>query len=537
MKYRTGNPVGTDGSTDPRDMYDNAGNLDKFLTSEQPTFPDRLNKTRPTLKGFEIEHQSALDAIIMVSAGDFFTGTVVTARNQTVLWSTANGGNGHEYRWAGALNKIVPANSTPLTTGGIYPDGQWIDVGVTQLRRDLAPVAGIKFLRKVRNLIQFAEGYVSGQKWGGGFLVWLPNEPHENHNGIDKFADEAVDSWPDTIATINELKAWSGTGFGCWVRVNYDVITPEMGGIFIESSLLSASQIPVRPQLPKSAVSRIIVEDYPTNRPVKIGEIVTGHVTQRAFVSVNALEFLELSQVFDSRDFFEFDSIKQTYIELAAAYSGYLKLRVYPYRNGSQGLPDGAPILDNHAWSEFTIPVSSLNLIGKNGSQYFSGIIDYIELVDLPKYDLLSSESSYLNGIGGKIVGPNNWLRFYMLQDNSWISENIRPKTPFSMSEKWSQQSNYEYSVVNASLDTDALELFPSLYSNSRKLKVVARAKNLINGIKVTPDNVDGERIYRNGLFVFSLDRKTLKISRMNASEPVSGTIEIQSVCIKLEAI
>ena len=107
MKHNTRNPVGTGGSTDPRDMYDNAGNLDLAINSEQPTFKDRLDKTRPTLKGFELEHQSALDAIIMVSAGDFFTGTVVTARNQTVLWSTANGGNGHEYRWAGDRKSVV----------------------------------------------------------------------------------------------------------------------------------------------------------------------------------------------------------------------------------------------------------------------------------------------------------------------------------------------------------------------------------------------------------------------------------------------
>jgi hypothetical protein len=221
MKYRTGNPVGTDGSTDPRDMYDNAGNLDQFLTSEQPTFPDRLNKTRPTLKGFEIEHQSALDAIIMVSAGDFFTGTMVTARNQTVLWSTANGGNGHEYRWAGALNKTVPANSTPLTTGGIYPDGQWIDAGVTQLRRDLAPVAGIKHLRKIPNMIQTALSFHTGLGIGRGNYLWLPEADQSQHlrrgpNGGILWAAAALDLYDGTPATLKILVEWAGSGAGCF---------------------------------------------------------------------------------------------------------------------------------------------------------------------------------------------------------------------------------------------------------------------------------------------------------------------------------
>lgn len=227
MKHNTRNPVGTGGSTDPRDMYDNAGNLDLAINSELATFQDRLNKTRPTLKGFELEHQSALDAIIMVSAGDFFTGTVVTARNQTVLWSTANGGNGHEYRWAGALNKTVPVNSTPLTTGGIYPDGQWIDVGVTQLRRDLAPVAGIKHLRKIPNIRQTALSFHDGLGVGGGDYIWLPGADQSQHlkrgpNGGILWAEKALALYNGTRATLPALLNWSGTGSGCFERLNFE---------------------------------------------------------------------------------------------------------------------------------------------------------------------------------------------------------------------------------------------------------------------------------------------------------------------------
>lgn len=244
MKFNTRNPVGTDGSTDPRDMYDNAGNLDKFLTSEQPTFPDRLNKTRPTLKGFEIEHQSALDAIIMVSAGDFFTGTVVTARNQTVLWSTANGGNGHEYRWAGALNKTVPAGSTPLTSGGIYPDGLWIDVGVTQLRRDLAPVAGIKHLRPIPGIKQHAESYVEGSGTGGGDFIFHPEMSGELHDGGSVISETSRLLWNGTESDLPTILAWTGTEPGCYVKCDksWEKIDPfdygyVLGGIRAEDSM------------------------------------------------------------------------------------------------------------------------------------------------------------------------------------------------------------------------------------------------------------------------------------------------------------
>lgn len=48
--YNTGNPVG---SSDPRDLYDNAENLDRAVNSEGTTFNDRTGKSRLTLKGME----------------------------------------------------------------------------------------------------------------------------------------------------------------------------------------------------------------------------------------------------------------------------------------------------------------------------------------------------------------------------------------------------------------------------------------------------------------------------------------------------
>lgn len=49
-KFNTGNPVG---SSDPRDLYDNAENLDRAVNSEGTTFNDRTGKSRLTLKGME----------------------------------------------------------------------------------------------------------------------------------------------------------------------------------------------------------------------------------------------------------------------------------------------------------------------------------------------------------------------------------------------------------------------------------------------------------------------------------------------------
>lgn len=46
--YNTGNPLG---STDPRDLYDNAENLDEAVNSDEDTFQDRMGKSRLTWTG------------------------------------------------------------------------------------------------------------------------------------------------------------------------------------------------------------------------------------------------------------------------------------------------------------------------------------------------------------------------------------------------------------------------------------------------------------------------------------------------------
>lgn len=72
------------------------------------------------------------------AAFDFYTGGTlsVTDRNKAVLWPLGSGGDGAWYNWEGALPKVVPAASTPATTGGIAA-GAWKIVIDPTLRSDL----------------------------------------------------------------------------------------------------------------------------------------------------------------------------------------------------------------------------------------------------------------------------------------------------------------------------------------------------------------------------------------------------------------
>lgn len=130
-KYGTGNPVLPDGSIDVRDGIDNLQSFDIFMNADEDTYNQRDGDIVKTLAG-------AVRAVGIQRIGDFTTGCTVTERNQGVLYET----DGTVYVWLGALPKVVPAASSPATTGGISPSGDWLDIGDALLRSDLASPGG-----------------------------------------------------------------------------------------------------------------------------------------------------------------------------------------------------------------------------------------------------------------------------------------------------------------------------------------------------------------------------------------------------------
>lgn len=130
MTFNTGNPIG---STDARDLSDNAENFDKALNSTKTTWNDRLGVTRDTFEG-------ALSKLSFYRVGTFAAGYTLTNMRQTLEY------NGHEYSWAGTFPKVVAAGATPATSGGIGA-GAWVDRTDDRLRSDLAGNTGFEFVR------------------------------------------------------------------------------------------------------------------------------------------------------------------------------------------------------------------------------------------------------------------------------------------------------------------------------------------------------------------------------------------------------
>lgn len=129
-RYNTGNPIE---STDVRDMSDNAKNLDLFSNSSELSFDDRFGVERKTIQGMIAEFDAQILNMGFSRIGTFTAGATLTNPRQTLLWDTANGGDGQEYGWSGAFPKVVPPSSTPASTGGISV-GAWMSRFDQELR-------------------------------------------------------------------------------------------------------------------------------------------------------------------------------------------------------------------------------------------------------------------------------------------------------------------------------------------------------------------------------------------------------------------
>lgn len=126
----TNNPVP---SESPRDLKFNAGKIDEFVTSMVNTYTDRLGGEHYTIKGLENLVRQIIDPLGWVPFGTFEAGATLTDATQTLKYEA----DGNYYRWDGDFPKLVDADSTPDSTGGVA-QGAWVNVTDLTLRASLA---------------------------------------------------------------------------------------------------------------------------------------------------------------------------------------------------------------------------------------------------------------------------------------------------------------------------------------------------------------------------------------------------------------
>lgn len=121
-------------SEKPQDLKFNAGKIDEFVTSMGWTYTDRFGNKHYTIAGINYLAQQVMNdfGYITLTGVDFDTGATVSTPNEVLF----NPDDNSYYKWTGSFAsgaKLVPANSTPQSTGGIGP-GKWLSVGDAAFR-------------------------------------------------------------------------------------------------------------------------------------------------------------------------------------------------------------------------------------------------------------------------------------------------------------------------------------------------------------------------------------------------------------------
>lgn len=129
MTYNTNNPLG---SNDPRDLSDNAGNLDRAANSQTSrTWTDRFNRNRKTFYGFEQDFNDFIAASGFVNLGNYTAGLVLNNFNTT-------------FTKDGLAYRAAPTTVLPYTTTGVWASesSKFVIAGDSTLRQDLAAFSG-----------------------------------------------------------------------------------------------------------------------------------------------------------------------------------------------------------------------------------------------------------------------------------------------------------------------------------------------------------------------------------------------------------
>lgn len=204
-------------SESPIDLKFNAGKIDEFVTSLALQYFDRFGSAHYTIEGLRWLAQQAIAQFGWIPVESFQAGATISLPNQ-ILKDTSTG---EYYRWDGSLPKVVPAGSTPSSTGGTGV-GAWISVGDSALRSMLAANDGekligecptIAILRTIeptvdKQRITLKEHTAGTRKGGGQFRAVLNGAAYTDNNGT-------------VIKTA---------GGSAWLRINADILNPLMFG-------------------------------------------------------------------------------------------------------------------------------------------------------------------------------------------------------------------------------------------------------------------------------------------------------------------
>lgn len=236
MRYNTNNPIGPNGSSDPRDLHDNAGNLDLAINGQDLELTDRLGRQRRTLKGID-------EAFDETMAGEFVQQTQGLVAQAEAFASQAE---------IAAEAAFVNADVYPDVATGLaaVADGDQFQVvsedglQMIRYRRDSAsvatPLTGFKSSNGVNALIapirlknqfpqpSFADGFLPPLRLGTGSLAPISNT-YLNELGVVNgvwLSSGTGSTAPMVRVPLPEGSAGKYVIMSCYALILGDTVTP-----------------------------------------------------------------------------------------------------------------------------------------------------------------------------------------------------------------------------------------------------------------------------------------------------------------------
>lgn len=211
-----------------------------------------------------------------------------------------------------------------------------------------------------------------------------------------------------------------------------------------------------------------------------------------------------------------------------SAYTGNIKLRVYPMGKGGDGLPNN-PTLANHQWHEYETTVTDLYKIGEFSSKYFEGIIEYIELdTGWHQFDVNQSDVGSLNAKFDVAFGTfrSPFRAFYQKADGFWYSDDMLPDTLDEIGPSWSQDASNPrvFTVTAATGGTDALRFFGDGF-DEYSFELILDVSYISGTMALTVSNSNPNKVYFPGPARFITDER-IYFKRAGTSTTAALTVE-----------
>lgn len=193
MAHNTGNPIG---STSPKDLSDNAQNLDLLVLGDKPAYPDRKGVPRKSYREMEREHQAdqagreAEFKSFLESSGyevpvDYSAGLVVSRPTQII-------------RFGGELYRAKDINLPFTTTTWATDAAKFLAVGDAALRQSLAGSEGAQEVGHGSTTVGAEINALAGRR--ELYQNDLLNKINENRNWIHPWGGRGVSILGDSIS-------------------------------------------------------------------------------------------------------------------------------------------------------------------------------------------------------------------------------------------------------------------------------------------------------------------------------------------------